>query len=304
MIAIGLINYNCELDILRCVESIETTIDCEYKVYIVDNKSGQDSIDFLLNNYKLNNRVEIILLDQNYGYSRANNEAIKSAKTDGFKQIIISNSDIIFLRHAIKVMYQRLLENDDIVIVGPKIYYRNLSTVQHSTRLKEQTLLEVMGLSKSMKSLDEDNLIESKIVYSVSGCCFAVNINKFESIDYFDEEVFLYNEENIISFKSAKSGLITLFEPKACVVHNHGSTTGINNMFVNKEYIKSSIYYWYYYKNKRKISLYIFKWFLVSKWLIKSLYTKSMRKKWLTFFRETRISAITKKRNKFGIKYK
>lgn len=108
----------------------------------------------------------------------------------------------------------------------------------------------------------------------ISGCCFAVDRDKFISIGKFDENVFLYNEENIFSLKIARAGLQIIYCPNADILHDHGSTTGNRNVFVDREYVKSTLYFMKKYEKLSDGQIVLLKLFYVFRILSKKLFGK------------------------------
>ena len=108
----------------------------------------------------------------------------------------------------------------------------------------------------------------------VSGCCFVVDVQKFISINKLDENVFLYNEENILASKIARTNYKVIAISEAFVIHDHGSSTGKNNVFVDQKYIESTLYYFKKYRLKNSIYIWTLRLALLLKMRIKSLFKK------------------------------
>ena len=72
---------------------------------------------------------------------------------------------------------------------------------------------------------------------SVAGCFFIVRAEDFQTIGLFDEDFFLYNEEDVLAYKMKRVNKKGMIVPKAVVYHNHSVTTKKQGM--------SFIYYYY-----------------------------------------------------------
>lgn len=292
MLGIVILNYNTYKKTIECVKSILKTYDKSCQIFIVDNASKNDSYKILEQMFKSNDYIEIIKAESNGGFSRGNNIGIKAAQDKGCKYAIISNNDIIFLEKSIESLFNFIRNQDDAVIVGPKILKPNMK-VQHSTVLHERTYFEYLGLrkiffiKKNIKVLDEEEINIAKKVYSISGCCFIIDVNRFKSIGSFDEGTFLYNEENIFSLQIKRSPYSIYFYPISRVVHIHGATAGKVSMFINREFLKSGLYYWSKYRKINSLLLVIMWINFTLRWVIKSLYNKDLRSGWKEYFVET-----------------
>jgi hypothetical protein len=56
----------------------------------------------------------------------------------------------------------------------------------------------------------------------------AIRKQAFSEIGGFDEDFFFYSEEADFCYRLRKSGWQVLFEPRACVVHHRGGSSGLN----------------------------------------------------------------------------
>ena len=152
---------------------------------------------------------------------------------------------------------QKLIDDlkDNTVIAGPKIIMNG--SLQHSSRLKKGRAIDPLEIGRFFppKKLDEENGTGIHKVFSVSGCCFAIDIPRFKSMGAFDENVFLYNEENILGMQAIKNKVDIVIDLDIKVYHEHGASSGKDNDFVRTEYLKSTLYYWKQYRNKGRFFL-------------------------------------------------
>lgn len=79
-LAVILVNYNGEKYNAACIESILANrgVD-ELRIIVVDNASQDDSMRLLEERYAGDERLELLRLDENYGFSGANNVGIRRA---------------------------------------------------------------------------------------------------------------------------------------------------------------------------------------------------------------------------------
>lgn len=78
-ISIIIVNYNSSDFLYNCIKSIQDSItDVNYEIIVVDNNSTDESLDICQN--IIANNVQIVKLDQNLGFSKANNIGVKYAK--------------------------------------------------------------------------------------------------------------------------------------------------------------------------------------------------------------------------------
>lgn len=299
MLGIVILNYKTYEKTIECVDSIVLTMKKKYKIYIVDNFSPNNSFEILKTRYINDKKVKVLKAPNNGGFAKGNNIGIQECIENKYEYVLITNNDIIFTDNSIEKMYNFISNKQDVVIVGPKITKKN-KTHQQSSVLREKKISEYIGISKYFRkslSLDERNLNEASKVFSVSGCCFLVNLHLFKKIGAFDEGTFLYNEENILGTQAKTYNYDVYFLPSATVIHDHGSTSGTESMFVNKEFIKSALYYWKKYRGLNRLEIYLLWCYYTIRWLIKSSYSSKLREGWPIYFKDT-IRYIFKNMNK------
>ena len=261
MIGIVILNYKNFCVTLRCVDSIlKNPPSEEYQIIIVDNGSQNESIDVIKKEYSSIQNLSVCGLSQNHGFAAGNNYGISLCEKNGITECILTNSDIIFKPNSIDKLVESIRTLNKAVIVGPKILDKDVNnSVQHSSMLKKTRFIDIIEICRLFpkKELDEVNEIGINKVFSVSGCCFAINVKKFRSMGAFDTNTFLYNEENIMSSQAENAGLSVYIDLGAEVIHEHGVSSGKDNDFVRSEYIKSTLYYWRIYRKKGKMTLYL-----------------------------------------------
>lgn len=256
MLAFVILNYNTWEETLKCVGSIFETCKQEYKIYIVDNGSKNKSYQRLKEQYENNGKVKLIQ-SENYGYAIGNNIGIREAIRDGFDIVTIVNNDVIFLDDSINNMYSFLVNNPDAAVAAPYILspngeFQNVPTLKpmskknyflYNTRIqlltsKNSRLKFRRKLYLSGESIKEEPIL----IHKFSGCCFMAKSKMLEQVGLFDENTFLYYEEDILCFKMKSHGYKVYFLPNAKIVHYHGLTTGKVNLFVDTEMLKSEMY--------------------------------------------------------------
>ncbi len=231
MIGIIIINYNTYDKTIDCISSIKETFFGDYKIYLLDNASVNDSAKILKNTYKDDAKVQVIISEVNHGYARGNNLCLKIAKEDGCDYSLISNNDIVYRDNAIDYMLEDI-KRTDALLVGPTVI-KPTGEVQgtvkyHRPGFIEYMLYETYTRNFFKKSCERHKRIpnESSDVYWIAGCTFLVDMEKFERIGFFDDYTFLFYEEFILSEKAKKAGYRERFCKDAEVMHYHGVSMG------------------------------------------------------------------------------
>jgi GT2 family glycosyltransferase len=289
VLGIIILNYNTYEKTIDCINSILETVKIPYKIYLIDNKSVNNSYDLLIAKYKENKSIKIIQTKSNIGFARGNNLGIQFAESEGCEYLLFSNNDIIYCEDTINILYKTITERKAF-LVGPQIVgidgevhstikYRHPSWLEY---IKTETYLSCL-LNKSKIALP-NKLCE---VHWITACSILVDAQKFKEIGNFDANTFLYYEEYILSYKAVQKNYVQLYQPLVKAIHYHGASTDKQNIFIYLEHLKSEIYYFKYYIKWNRIKLYII-------WLIRNaevLFSFGKVKKWseiYKFFNEGR----------------
>ncbi len=262
---IVILNYKTYQDVFSCVDSIKSTIeDLPYKIYIVDNCSPNESLEKLTEKYGAESSIEVISSQKNNGFSAGNNIGLKKAIEDGCDAVLCTNPDVIFKNGAIKIMLESLFSSEDIGVIGPKVYgangeiqNRNKGILTPLTFVLRRRAFRFLDWFKLEKKYTYYNYDYSKPLFPkgmVSGCCFMIKAPVLKEIDYLDENVFLFHEEDILGAKLRKINKKVMLNPSAEVIHAEGKATGGTNPFTRYCTFYSGLYYLWTYSGASKFA--------------------------------------------------
>lgn len=257
------LNYR---DIEGCKKVCEQArkIDFIDHIVIVDNASNDGSYEELC---KLqNNKIKVVKSKKNGGYSYGYNYGLKIAEGLYTDYAFICNSDIIFDKVLIQKCIDFLENHNECGAV--------------SARQKDALGKECISAWKFPKYIDDlkyCSLIYKKYFFlnkqnnyevigqyqkvdSVSGCFTCFRMSALIEVGMYDENVFLYNEENIISKRLQKIGL-NIYRLNDCFyIHNHKTKRGVTEINYKKilQVARSGYYYQTHYNNIGMIKKCIF----------------------------------------------
>ena len=185
--------------------------DCkDYSIIVVDNNSSDETIKLIEGlNYA---NISIIKSEQNIGFSRANNLALRKVKDE---YAILLNPDCKIEIDAIKTTLLKAKNHKNIAICAPELYGVKDKDV---TAVRKNQSLELVN----------DGIFDAKFI---SGCCMFLRMEIFQKIGFFDEGFFLYCEDNEICKRVINKGY-HLGIVKGCkVIHmsNQSSTQEVKS---------------------------------------------------------------------------
>ena len=264
MIGMVIVNYNDYKTTKRLLDNIK-----DYKILkeivVVDNKSTDNSLEELR---KLKSKkITIIDSGNNKGYSYALNVGCKYL-IDKYKSlnIVISNSDIV-IESELDIKDLNSYISPKNVIVGPTIIQgndlnRGFKIPSPWQDIKQNIVF--FGKRVLAKELSyPDNYYHKDIskVDTVSGCFFMIASKHLEEMGYFDENVFLYYEENIMGIKTKRLGKNIIVVNNVDVIHDHSVSIDKSLKRIKKyDILKTSQeYFEKTYNSASKIELFFLK---------------------------------------------
>ena len=236
MVGVVLLNYNTPQDVLRCVEHIRKQTSCAYKIYLVDNASTDNSWEQFRKEFAGDAGVELFLSECNNGFSAGNNIGIRKAIEDGCEYICVINADVILLNDAITVLAEKMEADTTIGVAAPVIATPNVSGESQYARnkltfgayLSEKTPLGKIAAFRNKypryQILEQEFTKDYKFFGMTYGCMYVARSSYLSKTGLLDEDVFLFNEEDIMAYKLEELCLYTLISPEAKVLHNHHSS--------------------------------------------------------------------------------
>lgn len=233
---IVIVNYNTCALLRECLQSIESTRAGapDLRTFVVDNASRDGSREMVRAEFP---RAESIALDDNIGFGPGNN---RGAAAGAGAEILFLNSDARLTDGALASMRNLLHAHPRCVAVGPRLAHPDGSF--HPSCRRFPTVLRnvwwLTGLQQRFPNrprglqnwLSEPEHVSGAQVDMVSGACFLMRRDYFESLGGFDENMFLYEEEFDLFYPARRRGLEVRFCAEALVVHGAGSSVSANDL--------------------------------------------------------------------------
>ena len=223
-----IVNYNDFTSTEKLIHNIKNyrVID---KIVVVDNHSSDDSPQ-KLKKLKLP-KLKVIINEENKGYSYAINTGAKYLIAE-YKEcnIIISNADVIIDKEEDIEILIKLLHRKNVGIVAPTILERKTKNRGWKNPTpKQEIVLNLAYIHRFFRKkylyYDEDYYQgDFSIVDVLSGCFFLIQSKTLQAVNYLDDHVFLYYEENILAKKLQVKKKINLVSNKVTIIHNHSVT--------------------------------------------------------------------------------
>lgn len=198
------------------------------KIYVIDNASTDDSVEFLKNQFP---NVGIVINQNNCGFAEGYNQGLKSIKADIY---CLLNSDVEVTEHWIEPILNLFRNNPDIAAVQPKI-------LDYNQRNKFEFagagggLIDNLGYpycrGRIFDDIEEDKgqyNDECKIFWA-SGCALFIRSKDFWDMNGFDARFFAHQEEIDLCWRLQNAGRKIYYTGKSSVYHVGGGTLNKQN---------------------------------------------------------------------------
>ena len=227
-------NYNGKHFMKPCLESLEKQQCKDFQILVVDNASSDGSLEYMEETYP---SVEVIALDQNYGFSKAVNVGIRHASTP---YVILLNNDTVVEPHYVGELIRAVESSSRIFSVSSKMIQ-----MYHPELIDSAGDLYTLvgwgvcrGAGRSVK-----NYTRPGLVFSACAGAAIYRRSAFKEIGYFDEHHFAYLEDIDIGYRAKIYGYQNCYAPAAHVYHVGSGTSGSKyNTFKVKLSARNSIY--------------------------------------------------------------
>lgn len=226
-IAIVILNWNGKKLLEQFLPSI-VEYSTDASIYVADNASTDDSIDYIKNHYP---SVKIISNDANYGYAMGYNVALKEVDEP---YLALVNSDIEVTENWLLPIIELFDQKQDIAIIQPKILdYKDKSKFEYAGA--GGGYIDRFGFpfcrGRIFDTLETDlgQYNDTLPIFWASGACFFIRRNIFEQLQGFDVDFFAHQEEIDLCWRAKNHGYQVYYCGQSTVYHVGGATLDYQN---------------------------------------------------------------------------
>lgn len=249
-----ILHYKNLKDTIECIESINK-IDGDKSIIVVDNNSTTKKEQEIILKYT----EDLILLKENMGFAKGNNEGCKYAIKKYHPDFLcIINNDIIIEQQDFCKKVTNDYEKYEFDALGPKILtdggdsvnpfktYDTITEIDSEIKkckrkiriFSSKTLSIIYKILSNIKHL----IIKKQIKFengksmqfdvSLHGCAIIFSRKYYEKFDdVFYNNTFLYHEEEFLSLRRDKYKLNFMYDPYLEVFHKESAS--VNNEYKN-----------------------------------------------------------------------
>ena len=230
-LTVVVVNYNVRYFLEQCLRSVlAACAGLRAEVFVVDNASADDSLAMLAGFPE----VEVIANDDNVGFARANNQAIRRARG---RYVLLLNPDTLVPADAFRRCLARADADARIGMIGARMIDGTGAFLPESKRgfptpwvsfAKMSGLARLADASPTLNGYYLGHLPEGEpnAVDVLPGAFMWIRASALPAVGGgLDEDYFMYGEDIDLSFLMQRAGYVNLYLPDVTIVHYKGEST-------------------------------------------------------------------------------
>jgi len=229
-----IVNFNTAQRLGACLTSLTAAFEGKGDVIVVDNASSDESVSMVARDFPW---VKLIVNEQNVGFGRANNQALKRCRGE---YVYFLNPDTVVQPGAFRPMMNFMASHTDVGLAGTRIVNpdgSDQSSVEKRYPGQKRTKTELAGLPGDIAWVLGASMIARRPI--------------LETLGGFDDRFFLYGEEQDLCLRIRRAGWKIGFIPDAVVVHWGAQSerdTSVRNLW-QKKFRAEALFYGKHYSS-------------------------------------------------------
>jgi GT2 family glycosyltransferase len=240
-LSVVIVNYNVKAYLEQCLRTVEKAVEgVAGEVFVVDNQSTDGSVEMVREKFPW---VRLIANQDNVGFSRANNQAIREAQGD---YVLLLNPDTVVGEDVFRKVVDFMDAHPKAGGLGVKMIDGTGHFLPESKRglpTPQVAFFKIIGLTRlfpksslfgryHLGHLPENKAARIEIL---SGACMFLRKRTLDEVGLLDESFFMYGEDIDLSYRITLGGYENWYFPDARIIHYKGESTkksSVNYVFV------------------------------------------------------------------------
>lgn len=236
LVSVVILNWNGISLLQKFIPILIKYNSCNYQIYVIDNGSTDESVDWLQKNYP--DDIKLITLNENYGFAKGYNEGLKQIESDYY---ILLNSDVAVSDNWCEPLIDFLEKNKDYAALQPKILsFSNPEYFEYAGAAGGY--VDKWGYpfcrGRIFNTIEKDTGQYDDItdIFWASGACFVIRSSIYNQLGGFDERFFAHMEEIDLCWRIQHLGYKLACIPQSKIYHLGGASLQYNDpkkLFLN-----------------------------------------------------------------------
>ncbi|MDA6070801.1 glycosyltransferase family 2 protein [Flavobacterium sp. AC] len=192
------------------------------QIYVADNASTDDSINFIKLNFPT---IKIVVNTGNHGFAKGYNDALQHIDAEIYALV---NSDIEVTENWLKPIIETFDSEKQTAIIQPKILdFKNKEYFEYAGAAGG--FIDKYGFpfcrGRVFDTIEKDNgQYNDCELFWASGACFFIRSEVYRELGGFDESFFAHQEEIDLCWRASNEGHIIKYNSGSTVYHVGGAT--------------------------------------------------------------------------------
>lgn len=262
-LSVIIVNYNVKFFLEQCLISVEKAIQgIDSEIYVVDNASADGSCQMVKQRFP---DVKLIENKTNFGFSYANNQAIRISKGE---YVLLLNPDTVVQEDTFRKCIAFMDGHPDAGSLSVKMIDGKGRFLPESKRAIPSPMVsfyKIFGLSRLFPKskifskyhlgyLDENQTNEIEIL---PGAYMFMRKSALDKVGLLDETFFMYGEDIDLSYRILKGGFKNYYFPETTIIHYKGESTKKGSINYVLVFYKAMMIFARKHFTRKNASLYI-----------------------------------------------
>jgi len=246
-LSVIIVNYNVRYFLEQALLSVQRASDgIELEVFVVDNNSRDDSVAMVREKFP---EVQLIENQDNPGFAKANNQAIRIAKGE---YILLLNPDTVVEEDTFQKCISFMDTHPDAGGLGVRMIDGSGKFLPESKRGFPSpwvSFCKTFGLSKIFPKSPVFNRyhlgylpqFETHEVDVLAGAFMMLRKSVLDEIGLLDESFFMYGEDIDLSYRIVLAGYKNYYLPETSIIHYKGESTRKGSLNYVRVFYKAMI---------------------------------------------------------------
>lgn len=223
-----IVSYRCEQLLRECLRSLrEHPPSRGLTTWVVDNASRDGTAEMVAREFP---EVRLRVCDRNIGFGTANNLAIRDSD---HPYVLVLNPDTRIPEGVLSRLCELMDSHPEVGMCGPRLVLED-GSFDHASRRSFPTPISALGHFTGLgRRTERGRLAQYRApqvgagpVDALNGAFMLIRRAALDQVGPFDEGYWMYMEDLDLSYRFARAGWVTWYEPGVTVVHVKAGTTG------------------------------------------------------------------------------
>ncbi len=209
-----------------CLASLKKQTFTGWDLFLIDNETSTESFALL---ERLAPEARIIRLEANEGFAGGNNAALRQVMVQGYEYAFLLNMDTVVDPECVqRLMETAAAETDAGAIQARLMLWPDTGRINSLGNL---THFLGFGFSDAYRESMAGRDLETRDIAYPSGAGVLVPVKALGVVGLFDEEMWMYNEDQDLGWRLWLAGFRCVLAPRAVVYHKYEFSRSVKKYY-------------------------------------------------------------------------